>query len=178
MAEKNNGYASCELHGRRGFGTRTLNMCGESRRGCSCSRCAAREQTAVMEGEDRRGHSCLHGGSLSGVGNTNGCGCGRDRDDRPRTGRGECCGLMNQLQQLDFSIQETVLYLDAYPDCAAALAYYHQLVAERARVAAEYEQGCGPLNAYGNACREEWGWVSNPWPWQVEFPGNGMGKQG
>ena len=85
---------------------------------------------------------------------------------------------MNQLQQLDFSIQETVLYLDAYPSCAAALAYYHQLIAERARVAAEYEQTCGPISPYGNGSRSEWVWGNNPWPWQVDFPGNGAGKQG
>ena len=61
---------------------------------------------------------------------------------------------MNQLQQLDFALHETVLYLDAYPNCAAALAYYHQLLAERTRVAEEYERGCGPLTAYGNTCKE------------------------
>jgi hypothetical protein len=32
-------------------------------------------------------------------------------------GNVSCREKMKQLQALDFAIQETVLYLDAYPDC-------------------------------------------------------------
>ena len=79
---------------------------------------------------------------------------------------------MRRLQKLDFSIQETVLYLDAYPECCEAKAHYHQLVKERAEVAAEYQQICGPLNMMGNKSTTTWDWVNAPWPWNHDFPGN------
>ena len=82
---------------------------------------------------------------------------------------------MHQLQELDFSIQECVLYLNAYPDCREALAHYHQLLEQRCAVKKEYEQACGPLTAGGNANGEHWDWVGAPWPWYVDFPGNKKG---
>jgi hypothetical protein len=84
----------------------------------------------------------------------------------------ECCALLHRLQELDFSIQETVLYLDAYPDCCEAKTYYRQLVCERKQVAEEYEKQCGPLTAMGNGDGAEWKWCKSPWPWHPDFPGN------
>ena len=101
-----------------------------------------------------------------------GCGC-RDNDLPARSGCGECHELMNRLQKLDFSIQETVLYLDAYPDCCEAKNYYHQLVKERKEVAHAYEKACGPLCAMGNVSTSSWDWTRAPWPWHPDFPGNG-----
>lgn len=100
------------------------------------------------------------------------CGCGRRSDVPARRNCGECDALMQRLQKLDFSIQETVLYLDAYPDCCEAKAYYHQLVKERCEVAKEYEENCGPLKAMGNVSTTTWQWVEAPWPWHLGFPGN------
>ena len=79
---------------------------------------------------------------------------------------------MRQLQQLDFSIQETVLYLDAYPECCEALAYYRELVQKREALAKKYEESCGPLIAMGNGESREWNWIKTPWPWHLEHPGN------
>ena len=79
---------------------------------------------------------------------------------------------MRQLQQIDFSIQETVLYLDAYPDCCEALSYYRELVQKRAELVEKYEKSCGPLNAMGNGESREWKWIATPWPWHTEHPGN------
>ena len=117
---------------------------------------------------------------------TNGCRCGERRGDvRPGCVREEsdtpvrcaysqeCHDLMCRLQTLDFSIQETVLYLDAYPDCCEAKNYYHQLVKERKEVAHAYEKACGPLCAMGNVSTSSWDWTRAPWPWHPDFPGNG-----
>ena len=79
---------------------------------------------------------------------------------------------MRRLQQLDFCIQETVLYLDAYPQCCEALAHYRELVSQREQVAKQYEMACGPLTNMGNGEGKEWMWVHAPWPWYVEHPGN------
>lgn len=87
--------------------------------------------------------------------------------------------MMHQLQQLDFAIQETVLYLDAYPHCAAALKHYHQLVCEREALVKQYEHQYGPLIARGNVSEDRWDWVDAPWPWHPEHMGNTAGgKQG
>ena len=72
------------------------------------------------------------------------------------------------LRALDFAIQETVLYLDAYPENPQALEYYHQLLEQRNQTMAAYEKKCGPLNMYGNASRTSWDWVEGPWPWEPE----------
>lgn len=75
--------------------------------------------------------------------------------------------LLRKLQEIDFSIYEVVLYLDAYPNCREALCYYRSLLDTRAVVAAEYEKKYGPLTAFSNACNSSWDWVKSPWPWQM-----------
>lgn len=75
--------------------------------------------------------------------------------------------LSEQLRQIDFCIVETALFLDAYPDHPQALAYYRQLVGERARIAEQYEKTIGPLTVYGNRDNASWDWVKAPWPWEL-----------
>lgn len=134
----------------RGYG------CGRSGRGAYGGNRGAYERYEKYDRTDER----------------SGCGC-RDNDLPARSGCGECHELMNRLQKLDFSIQETVLYLDAYPDCCEAKNYYHQLVKERQEVAHAYEKACGPLCAMGNVSTSSWDWTRAPWPWHPDFPGNG-----
>lgn len=79
------------------------------------------------------------------------------------------CGgsLLRKIQEIDFSIYETILYLDAYPHCKEALAYYHTLLSQRKALAAQYERDNGPLTAFGNQSESTWDWVKSPWPWQA-----------
>ena len=79
-----------------------------------------------------------------------------------------CREQLAHLRALDFAIQETVLYLDAYPECSEALAYYHALCAEREKAMALYEKQCGPQTIYGNVSRNSWDWVKGPWPWEPD----------
>lgn len=76
--------------------------------------------------------------------------------------------LLQKLRMIDFSIYETVLFLDAYPTDAEALAYYHKLIEQRDLLMAEYEAKIGPLTIYGNESRDSWDWTGNPWPWEYE----------
>lgn len=76
--------------------------------------------------------------------------------------------MKKDLQALDFALQETVLYLDAYPGHEQALRYYHTLREERARMLAEYQKHYAPLNVYGNESRTSWDWVESPWPWEYD----------
>lgn len=79
-----------------------------------------------------------------------------------------CKEQMNLLRAIDFAIQETVLYLDAYPNCQKALAYYHKLIEQRRQVMEYYEQNCGPITMYGNRSNNSWDWISDPWPWEAD----------
>ena len=76
--------------------------------------------------------------------------------------------LSDNLRQMDFSIYETVLYLDAYPDDREAMEFYHRLVHQREALVAEYEQKVGPLTVYGNLSNTSWNWIKSPWPWEYD----------
>ena len=73
--------------------------------------------------------------------------------------------LLTELRQIDFALYDTILYLDAYPDCAEALAHYHALCDKRRALMTEYEAKVGPITAFGNASRGSWNWTETPWPW-------------
>lgn len=75
--------------------------------------------------------------------------------------------LLHRLQVLDFSIYDTILYLDAYPDSADAMAYYKKLIAERdSLVRALSASHNSPNTAFDNV-GDEWDWVKSPWPWEA-----------
>ena len=77
-----------------------------------------------------------------------------------------CENLLYRIQVVDFSLVETVLYLDMYPDSAEALQYYHHLRAKRESLIREYESSCGPMTICGNESTRSWDWVKGPWPWE------------
>ena len=74
--------------------------------------------------------------------------------------------LSRRLQAIDFALQDTILYLDAYPDNAEALEYYHSLLGARAGILAARPKNL-PLTAYDNT-GATWDWVKSPWPWEVD----------
>lgn len=77
-----------------------------------------------------------------------------------------CRDTLETLRAVDFAIQETVLYLDAYPENRAALQFYGELVKERKSLCETYERECGPLTIYGNEDAGAWNWTREPWPWE------------
>ena len=75
--------------------------------------------------------------------------------------------LLRKIQEVDFSLYETILYLDSYPSCREALAYYHTLLAQRKALMTQYEREVGPISAFGNVSQNSWDWIKAPWPWQM-----------
>lgn len=73
--------------------------------------------------------------------------------------------LAARIQQLDFAIQDAVLYLDVYPACREALTYIAGLNDQRAEAVASYESMYGPMNMYGIRSEQN----SDPWPWQYSM---------
>ena len=79
---------------------------------------------------------------------------------------GDNASLSRRLQAIDFALQDTVLYLDAYPDDADALDYYHSLLGARAGILASRPKNL-PLTAYDNT-GATWDWINSPWPWEID----------
>ncbi|MBO5006568.1 MAG: spore coat protein CotJB [Clostridia bacterium] len=76
--------------------------------------------------------------------------------------------LLKKIQEEDFALYETVLFLDAHPNDSAALAYYKQRKETLEKCKHEYQQKFGPLTIYGNEDCSHWNWVNKPWPWEKE----------
>jgi len=85
-------------------------------------------------------------------------------------GREDMLSLLKKIQALAFAKVETELYLDAHPDCQAALDYYKKIIEEYAPLAERYENEYGTIRQE-NVKGERWNWTDTPWPWQLE--GNG-----
>ena len=79
---------------------------------------------------------------------------------------GDCKALLKKLQKIDFSIIDTILYLDSYPECKKAKAYYDKLILERAGLREALAKKCKrPTTAFENGS-DAWDWISSPWPWE------------
>ncbi len=76
--------------------------------------------------------------------------------------------LMTLVQQLDFAMIETGLYLDGHPNCKKALKYYNTLKEKRDAARAQYEAAYGPLTLFQNNSENTWHWVKTAWPWELE----------
>ena len=94
-------------------------------------------------------------------------GCNRCSDNN--CGSPDCRALQMKLKMIDFSLIDTILYLDAYPNCKKALDHYHKLKAEREMVADAINNSCNmPITSFNNTSECSWNWVDNPWPWDAD----------
>ena len=90
-----------------------------------------------------------------------------DPQNTPARPAGNVKELQKKLQKVSFVLVETVLYLDAYPNCEKAKRYYAELKNERHELLkALYESGM-PMSAM-MVKDGEWSWVNGPWPWEYE----------
>ena len=75
---------------------------------------------------------------------------------------------MRRVQQADFVLLETALYLNGYPSCKEALAYFEEAKKSACSARSAYEEKYGPLmltSAGGENC---WNWNMAPMPWELE----------
>ena len=99
--------------------------------------------------------------------NVKSCGCSASNRQRNASSQG-CKNLKKRFQQVEFALTETILYLDAYPDNASALSFYHALLEEREQLISALNSQCGPMTHYDNESQNSWDWVNSPWPWNYE----------
>lgn len=81
------------------------------------------------------------------------------------TGCKKTDGMLNKLQMIDFSLNDLVLYLDAYPHCTKAKAKYNELIKERAALLALLDEAGLPINNM-SVTSDGWNWTNGPWPWE------------
>ena len=74
--------------------------------------------------------------------------------------------LLKAYQAYSFAMYDSLLYLDAYPNCKEALESYNKYQRMSMRAKADYEAKFGPITAPMEAT--EWQWTQSPWPWQIE----------
>ena len=73
---------------------------------------------------------------------------------------------MNELQVLNFAIQELALYLDTHREDKDALALYRKYQEMYNRCQDEYKKRFGPLNHLNVSDRDCYDWLDDPWPWE------------
>lgn len=93
--------------------------------------------------------------------------CSGAGDDGNKNMNGEIRQLLCKLRKIDFALADTVLYLDAYPKCKAAMARYKELSSERHELTQKLAQKGYPMNFACNLSAD-WRWTDAPWPWEYE----------
>lgn len=122
------------------------------------------QRSNFQRNSDSHRNSCSGGCERGNVGVTErgngvGNGCSLNTD---------CKGLLRKLQMIDFAIVDTVLYLDAYPECSKALSHYNKLICEREGVRKALSEKCKhPMSSFENASNDTWDWIGSPWPWEA-----------
>ena len=77
--------------------------------------------------------------------------------------------MMYQLMQYKFGLIELQLYLDVYPEDRQMLELYRKYLSIEKQVCSEYEKKYGSITCDSEfANYNSWGWINNPWPWEVK----------
>ncbi len=78
-----------------------------------------------------------------------------------------CATMKRRLNELEFAMHETALYLDCHPTDRKALDFYKSLASEYRSLVEKYEMSCTTFRRR-TAAGEYWTWIDEPWPWQNE----------
>ena len=76
-------------------------------------------------------------------------------------------GLMRKIMEVDFALNEMVLFLDTHPENKNALSLYHKYAEKSRELKKLYNETFGPITAADNLSQENWDWVCGPWPWEM-----------
>lgn len=77
-----------------------------------------------------------------------------------------CKKLKCRIQVLDFSLTETIQFLDTHPCDYEALRYYRIIRKKLERLERIYTRKCGPLTNKTVDTEYGWEWACCPWPWE------------
>ena len=74
--------------------------------------------------------------------------------------------LMCKIMEIDFALNEMVLFLDTHPCDKKALSLYNKYADKSRELKAMYNENFGPITPADNLSQENWDWVHGPWPWE------------
>ncbi len=74
--------------------------------------------------------------------------------------------LASRLCAVSFAVDDLRLYLDTHPEDTEAAQLIGEYLAERKRLADEYRDTVGCLEAYDPDLTSGWNWNSGPMPWK------------
>ena len=74
--------------------------------------------------------------------------------------------LMRKIQEVDFALYETTLYLDTHPCDEKALKLHKEYAEASKELKKHYSEMFGPLTPAHNM-QDAWEWVCGPWPWEM-----------
>ena len=75
--------------------------------------------------------------------------------------------IFNQIQSLDFAINDLALYLDTHNDDEKALMLFKKYCNESKNLKDKYQNVYGPLTFF-YPCNT-WRWLDGPWPWEGDL---------
>ena len=117
------------------------------------------------------GSDCgCEGTQRNGAGRGTDCGCGNGAAGHYEvSGKPGRAKLLRKIQEYNFMMIETALFLNNQPCCEEAQVAFCDYQRRHAEAVAEYEACYGPLTYNGvDVKRDGWKWVNSPWPWEVE----------
>ena len=74
-------------------------------------------------------------------------------------------GPLNELQALEFVIQELGLYLDTHPNDQEAFSLFQKYVELEKTARKNFVSSNGPLFQRDAAQSDQYNWLQEPWPW-------------
>jgi spore coat protein JB len=75
---------------------------------------------------------------------------------------------LEEIQAIDFTLVELMLYLDTHPTDSQAIAQYNHFAQYSQQLKQAFESQFGPLQQGSvNPTYDFWTWQCGPWPWQV-----------
>lgn len=97
----------------------------------------------------------------------NGCNCATPAPRSNNCYNKEIKALIKKLQAVDFSMVDTILYLDVYPHCQKAMSYYHELHHQRDKLIEKLSELGVSMNNM-SVHSDNWNWTDAPWPWELD----------
>lgn len=76
--------------------------------------------------------------------------------------------FLREIQELNFAVIETVLYLNTHPEDRKVLELHNEFATQYKNLVEEYQKNYRQLYAF-YPTDYPWQWIDEPWPWQIEY---------
>ncbi len=77
--------------------------------------------------------------------------------------------LLRRIQEVNFAVLETVLYLNTHPEDREVINLHNKLSEEYHHLIEEYQRRYGPLYPNYPDADYPWRWEDSPWPWEIDY---------